>query len=359
MNKPLVSIIVLNYNGQNFVIDLFNSLLKTTYPNFEIIFVDNASTDDSIKKVRENYGTLKNLKIIRNDKNYGYAKGNNIGLSFVQNATKYIVFLNADTIVTPNWLDELVSYMEKDLSIAAAQCKVLLLDKKTIDSAGHFLDFLLFTYQLGEDENDNEQYNHIYEITYPYGAAFILRKSILHSIKLNDELFDEDYFCYHEDADLGLRIRLAGYKIIYIPTAIVYHAKGGSKMRYDVVSLRSETNIVFHLTKNRLASLFKNYSILNVFRFLPLLLFLDLARAIGSIFLISKQHSYYTLKAIFWFFKNLKTISIKRSFVQNNIRKVSDGCILRYMFKPYLRYNIQKLRSYVRKGKEYSKLKSR
>jgi len=305
VNKPLVSIIVLNYNGQNFIIDLFNSLLKTTYPNFEIIFVDNASTDDSVKIVRDAYGMLKNLKIIRNDKNYGYAKGNNIGLSFVQSAAKYIVFLNADTIVTPNWLDELVSYMEKDLSVAAAQCKVLLLNGKTIDSVGHFLDFLLFTYQLGEDEMDSGQYNHIHEITYPYGAAFILRKSILRSIKLNDELFDEDYFCYHEDADLGLRIRLAGYRIICIPTAIVYHAKGGSKMRYDVFSLQGESSIVFHLTKNRLASLFKNYSAFNVFRFLPFLLFLDFARAIGSIFLVSKQHSFLTLKAILWFFINL------------------------------------------------------
>lgn len=337
---------MLNYDGRRFLYKALKSVFESNYPNFEVIFVDNSSKDGSVEFVKQHFAHANNLKIVQNDKNYGYAQGNNIGLQYVSKDSKYIIFLNSDVVVDPNWLKELVKIMETEKTCGAAQCKVLLMnDPNKIDSAGNFMDPLGFTYQRGEDECDKGNYNNVDEIFYPYGAAFILRKSILPLISVEGNLFDPAYFCYHEDADLGWRIRLMGYKVLYCPSSVVYHAKGGAGVRYDIKAERGELSIVFHLTKNRIMSLIKNYSLLNLIRFLPLLLFLDISRAV-IVLPHMPRHSLMTFKAIFYIVKNLRQILRKRKVVQQHIRKVDDSDVMRFMVKINLAYNLSKFRKY-------------
>ena len=137
---PLVSVIILNYNGKRFLNKCLTSVLNSNYSNVEVILVDNASTDDSIKLVKESFGHSPVLIIVKNSTNLGFAAGNNVGLSCSKG--KYVVFLNNDTVVEPNWLIELVGVMETNAKIGAAQSKLLSLHNKNFfDSAGDFIDY--------------------------------------------------------------------------------------------------------------------------------------------------------------------------------------------------------------------------
>lgn len=350
--KPFVSIIILNYNGKNYLSSLLDSVFKNEYFNFEVIFVDNASQDGSLEFVKQVFRNKQKLKIVENNKNYGYAQGNNIGLRYVNERSKYVVFLNMDILVDKKWLSELVKYMERNPTVGAAQSKVLLISEKDrIDSCGHFLDFLGYTYQRGEDEKDYKQYEKVVDISYPYGASFIMRKSLLSLVSVEGELFDSSYFCYHEDADVGWRIRLAGFRVIYVPSSLVYHAKGGTGFRYDVKAKAGSSSIVFHLTKNRLMTLIKNYSFINLCKYLPPLLFLEVSRAI-FILPLSGTHSIATFKAIFYVFRNLREILRRRQTVQTQIRRTTDNHIMQFMVKPDIIYNINKLKKYMRRQLE-------
>jgi hypothetical protein len=337
---------MLNYNGKRYLYPALDSVFKNGYPNFEVIFVDNASHDGSVEFIRKAFGHKPNLKIVENAKNYGYAQGNNLGLKYVNALSKYVVFLNMDVQVSKRWLHELVRVMETNPTVGAAQSKVLLLNEKDrIDSCGHFLDPLGYTYQRGEDERDCGQYENITYISYPYGASFIIRKSILSSIIIEGEFFDSSYFCYHEDSDVGWRLRLAGFQVVYVPSSVVYHAKGGTGFRYDIKAKKGPSNIVFHLTKNRITTLIKNYSFTNLCKYLPILLCLEVSRAI-IVLPFSMNHSIATFRAIFYVFRNLHKILRKRQIIQTRMRRVSDNQVMQFMVKPNVMYNVKKFRKY-------------
>jgi len=349
--KPFVSIILLNYNGERYLRSFLDSVFKTRYPHFEVIFVDNASQDRSLEFVKKVFGHRFNLKIVENEKNYGYAQGNNIGLKHINKLSKYVAFLNMDVLVKREWLDELVKVMEMNPNVGATQSKVLLMSEKDrIDSCGHFLDFLGYTYQRGEDEKECGRYEEIVDISYPYGASFVIRKSIISSITVKGELFDSSYFCYHEDSDVGWRIRLAGFRVLYVPLSVVYHAKGGTGFRYDIKAKEGPSNVVFHLTKNRIMTLIKNYSFINLCKYLPILLFLEVSRAI-VVLPVLPNHSAVTFKAILYVFRNLKEIIRKRVIIQMYIRKKPDSYVMKFMVKPNLMYNVSKFKKYSKKSK--------
>jgi len=321
---PLISIIIVNYNGIKFIKRCLNSVLNSDYPNFEVIFVDNASIDGSYELVKKLFGSNSRLTIIRNNKNLGFTGGTNLGFWYAKG--DYIVFLNYDTEVSQNWLKVLVEIMNSNLRIGAAQCKLLnLYDKRRIDSAGQFIDPLGYGYPRG-DEEDIGQYDNVEEIFYADGAALIVKRLIINQVSLNGLPFDSDYFGYYEDADLCWRVRLRGYKVVLIPTSIVYHARTAAKLH------KMSSYLIFSHAKNRIMTLIKNYGLGNLIKYLPLLLFFETIRAI--ILLKTKpDHSIAILKAILWNLKNLKKTWKKRLIVQQFIRRVPDPYIMRYMVK--------------------------
>jgi GT2 family glycosyltransferase len=324
-NLPLASIIVLNFNGEKYISQCVKSILKSDYNNFELIIVDNNSSDHSIEIIEQEYNDNR-IKIIKSEKNLGFAGGNNLGAEHAKG--KYFVFLNIDTIVDSQWLSELVSVMESDNTIGAAQPKLLSLDDKTIfDSAGDYLDFFGNSFRRGGDwlEKDNGQYDNVREIFSARGAALITRKEIVEKIGL----FDDDYFLDFEDIDFCWRVRLFGFRIVFVPTAIVYHKGGG-------ISSANPTVKSIHPSKNRFTTMIKNYDTTNMINYaiLPFLLnFFTGLPLIEALIKGKKDLFKIRIKTSFWIFCNIGKLRTKRKIVQHNVRKVPDSEIMKNMIK--------------------------
>jgi GT2 family glycosyltransferase len=310
LNTPTVSIVILNYNGMRFVDDCLKSVLGSSYQDFEIIFVDNASSDGSAEGVKAKFDYNLKLKLISNEKNYGFALGNNIGARHAKG--KYLVFLNIDTTVDPNWLTELVQVMDTNATIGAAQCKLLLMDNpKLIDSSGHDIDWFGIAFVRGHNEEDRGQYDKIEEVFGATGAAFIVRRNIFK----RTGGFDEDFFMLFEEDDLCWRLWLLGYKVLYLPKAIVFHKSGGIR------SKEGGFKNLFYSRRNRIASLLKNYSTKNLIRFLPINICLLFAIA----FFTEDRLEYLKAfnKSLLSLSRNFRKIMQKRQVAQA-MRQVSD-----------------------------------
>lgn len=243
LNNPPVSVIVLNWNGKRYLKDCFESLSNQTYSNVEVILVDNGSEDDSVKFVRRNFPQI---KIVENKKNLGFAKGNNRGIRLAKG--KYILILNNDTKVDKNCLQRLIEIIERDNKIGMSAPKILSFDNpQLIDSVGLNIYFDGMARGRGRMEIDKGQYNRVEEILLPSGCAALYRKKMLDEI----DLFDEDFFAYCEDTDLGLRGRLAGWKAVSVPSAIIYHHYSGATGKYsDFKAFFAERNHFWVALKN-------------------------------------------------------------------------------------------------------------
>ena len=241
--KPLVSIIIVNYNGKSYLEQCFKSLEKINYENYEIILVDNNSTDDSIQFIKRNYPST---IIIKLDKNYGFAYPNNVGAKNARG--KYILFLNNDTKVTSNFITELVNALENHLDVAICQSMLLKPDGE-VDSSGDFVD------SIGVAFSSKEKVDKIKEILSAKGAAMMVRKTVFE--KLGG--FDEKFVLSFEDVDLGWRTWILGYKVLVIPDSIVYHIGGQT-------AKKMKTELSFHGLKNQLAMKITNFENFNMLK---------------------------------------------------------------------------------------------
>ena len=327
MKEPLVSIVIVHYNGKDFLNRCLNSVLKTNYSRFEVILVDNGSSDGSLEAVNEVFVYDRRLKIVKNDANVGVAKANNIGIGHAKG--KYVVLLNDDTVVETQWISELVRVMENDVSIAAAQSKLLLMDHPTLyDCAGLFLDYDGRTHGRGDSTRDIGQYDKVEEIFTSKSAAMIIRKDVLRKIGL----IDSTYFLYYDETDLCWRFWLAGYKVVYVPSSVVYH-KGGGTVQKEIS--KQVFFQVYLFNRNRITTLLKNYEIRNLIRYLvPWLTF-----EIGGIMFeglkgyrrSSILSSLARAEAILWNLRNLRSTWRKRLYVQKIVRRVPDSEVMRKM----------------------------
>jgi GT2 family glycosyltransferase len=216
---PKVSVIVINYNGKDFIIDCLRALEGQLFKEFEIILVDNGSSDDSLHEIQKflEKSLLANLiKIIPLDTNSGFAGGNLVGLSYTE--AEYIALLNNDAEPDKEWLENLVKVMEANPDIGICASKLIAFGTNVIDSAGDGYAISLKGFKRGEGE-DNEKYNKQEYVFGACGGAVLYRRKMLEEIGF----FDEDFFLIHEDTDLNFRAQLANWKVMYVPTAIVYH----------------------------------------------------------------------------------------------------------------------------------------
>lgn len=241
----MVAIIIVNYNGSVDTLTCIESLLKSSYTDYRIIVVDNASTPDSLNILRmglEKYGSFesKNGKIIYfngfvtlilSSRNCGFAGGNNIGVKYAVDTLKqlkYIWLLNNDTTVKPNTLYCLVNYMNNaDVQLGILGNKLLFLDDPTKIQAigGVYNKWFARCKHIGAYETDRGQYdNPIPVMDYVVGASMFVRKTFIEEVGY----MSEDYFLYFEELDWILRGKACGWNIGYIPEAIVFHKEGGS-----------------------------------------------------------------------------------------------------------------------------------
>ncbi|MDZ7799151.1 MAG: glycosyltransferase family 2 protein [Patescibacteria group bacterium] len=212
------AIIIVNWNGKRFLKNCLNSVFNQTYKDFDVYFVDNGSVDGSSNYVKKNFPKV---KIIKLDKNYGFAKGNNEGIkeAFKDKKVEYIVCLNNDTIVDKNWLKELVRTAEKSEKIGAVSSKAYFKDGKNIQNAGLIFSKALQINKLGgislgygKTDDEIPKLSHDCEIFCPGGVAPLYKREVLEYLYKRDrEIFDEDFFAYVEDLDLGIRIKNLGY----------------------------------------------------------------------------------------------------------------------------------------------------
>jgi GT2 family glycosyltransferase len=324
-----VSIILLNYNGIKYIHGCVESVLKSEYEDFELIIVDNNSTDKSLEIVEAEFIDPR-LRVIRNDKNVGFAAGNNIGAEAAKG--KYLVFLNIDTVVDHRWLTDVISLMESDKTVGVVQPKLLSMDDRSIfDSAGDYLDYFGFSFRRGGSwfEKDTGQYDAVEDIFSARGAALVTRKEIVRTIGL----FDNDYFLDFEDIDFCWRVRLYGKRVVFVANSIVYH-KGAGVSSQDFLAHKN-----IHPPKNFVMTMVKNYNASHIIKYLilPQLLSLFTGFFILELFLMKRENKLayikYKIHAYLWLLRNIKKLRTKRKHIQNNLRKVPDSEIMKYMIK--------------------------
>lgn len=214
--KPLISIIILNYNAGELLENCVNSVFESKYKNFEVIVVDNVSTDGSHKKCKEKF---KKIQLIENSKNFGYCEGNNIGIKKAKG--EFIVILNPDTIVAPNWLDEfLIAYSK--FGDGLYQPKILsLYEKDVLQSTGNMIHLFGFGFARDKGTIDDNQFQEIEKIGYASGTCLFTSTKVLDKIGLLDNFL----FLYHDDLDLGWRAAQLGINSYFVPTASIFHAE--------------------------------------------------------------------------------------------------------------------------------------
>ncbi len=286
----LVSIIILNYNAGQLLSDCIESIFKTKYDNYEIILVDNASTDKSYKKCKEKFNMI---HLIENEKNLGYCEGNNVGIREAKG--EYVAILNPDTKVEPNWLDELVFAYRKH-GDALYQPKILAFENKIFESAGNMLQIFGFGYPKGRGEKDESQYDKSGNIGYASGACLFTSMKVLNKIGY----FDPFLFLYHDDLELGWRAAQRGIKSYYVHSAIIYHLAS--------YNLKWSAQKFFWLERNRHYCLLTHYSRKTFYKMLPALIIVEI---MVLFFYFVKGFGRAKLRAYWDIIKNMKQISKK------------------------------------------------
>mgnify|MGYP005849417017 CR=1 FL=1 len=220
MSNPLASVIIPNYNGVRLLPTCLNSLRRQTFRDFEIVVVDNASTDDSLRLLREQYPEVSTLTLPRN---LIFAGAVNEGIRHT--SSEMVVLLNNDTEVDERWLEELALAFAGQPAFGWFACKMLLFDRRDIiDSAGDLYRVDGIPGIRGDLERDAGQFDQPGEVFGACGGAAAYRRSLLVDVGL----FDEELIAYCEDVDLNLRAHLAGYRCYYVPTARVYHRRSAT-----------------------------------------------------------------------------------------------------------------------------------
>lgn len=307
--NPLISVIITNYNGRKHLKECLGSLERIEYGNYEIILVDNASTDGSAEFAKT---ILPTIKVIPLHKNYGFAEGCNIGVQEAKG--EFIVFLNNDTRVDSEWLSELVNatkiYGENNIYSS----KVLFYDPPhNINTIGGLITPMGSGLDINFGKPDVEEFNQVRYIGSPSGCSMLLKRSVFQGMGG----FDKDYFAFLEDVDFGWRCWLAGYKTYYIPTSVVYHKYGSTGGK------RESPFRVFNIQKNHLSNMLKNFSLRNLIPGFTISIIFDLIR----IFTFLIKGNFDLISAIFRgnyiFLKDLPGTLAKRKYIQEN-RKLSD-----------------------------------
>ena len=222
MNKQ-THIILVNYNGYKDTIECIKSLKNLKYNNYKIIIVDNASSDNSINELNKYVGD--NLLLLKSNENLGFSGGNNIGIKYaLENDADYVMLLNNDTEVEPNFLEYMINAAESDKSIGIVGCKIKYYDNKNLlwYAGGQVNWFKFIGEHFGMREEDNGQYDKFKKISFMTGCCMLIKREVIEKVGM----LPDEYFMYFEDVDFCVKVQEAGYKIVYEPKAVIYHKVG-------------------------------------------------------------------------------------------------------------------------------------
>lgn len=224
-NYPKVFVHILGFNEKHQLEKAFSSIFKQDYPNFEVLYIDNASTDGSEEYVRK---TFPQVKILQTGNNRHYGPAHNKGIAATD--SELVCILNSDLELAPNYLSEAVSALLKDDKIAGVQGKTLRMveagQPAIIDGTGLVIDRMRTVRDRGQWEIDNGQYDTAEEVFAICGSNPVYRRSALLDVAIDGEIIDEDITAFFDDSDLGWRLRHQGWKLWYQPSAVSYHQRG-------------------------------------------------------------------------------------------------------------------------------------
>jgi len=307
--EPLVSIIILNYNAGTLLLDCVESLLKTDYKNYEIIIVDNLSNDNSHIKCKEKFNQI---TLIKNKENLGYCEGNNVGIRIAKG--EFLVILNPDTVVEPDWLQELLNAYSNN-GEGLYQPKILATtDHKMLLSTGQMLHLFGFGYSRSKGEEDKSQFEVLEQVNYASGTCLFISNRTMKKLGM----FDPFLFAYHDDLDLGWRSIQLGIKSYYVPKSIIYHPVEGYSFKWSRLKF-------YLLERNRHYCLLTHYSRSTLYKILPALILVDIA---VFLFYLSKGMAWSKIKAHIMILKNINKINQRYSEIQKS-RIVDDKTIIR------------------------------
>lgn len=334
--KNFVSVIIVNWNGKKWLSGCLSSISKQSFRNFEVILVDNASTDESVAFVRKNYP---DTVIVKNHNNLGFSGGANAGIE--KSKGMHVLFLNNDTVFKKDFIEKFIKAFDEIPNLGTVQSKVLLMgDPKKLDTCGSYWTDSSFLYHYGVDKDQSlEKYNKSMPFFSNMGAAMMIRREIIDRVGM----FDSDFWNYYEDTDFCNRVWMAGYECWYYPKAVIYHARGMTSSKVD------RTFIQFNNFKNKLLSFLKNFEKGTLTRVIPTFLALNVLLSIAWLFQGRYSHSIALYKAIWWNMKHLAETMRKRKEIQK-IRVRSDKDIFSVTKKnprlSYYRYLFTDLAGY-------------
>ncbi|MGA2916367.1 MAG: glycosyltransferase family 2 protein [Sedimentisphaerales bacterium] len=225
---PMVSVVIPNWNGRKYLNDCITSLRGQSHNNLEIIVVDNASEDDSVEFLQKNFPEV---IVIKHSKNLGFGGANNTGIRTAHG--KYIMMLNNDTRLEPKCVEELIKPIEKNERYGACASKILLqYEDNILDVAG--IAVCLDGLSIGRGRLESgDKFNQEEEVFFASDCGCLYKKEMLDDIGLTNEIYDEDFFAYADETDMGWRAQLAGWKCIYSPQAVVHHYHSASSGSYS------------------------------------------------------------------------------------------------------------------------------
>lgn len=310
--EPRVSVIVVCTNELYHIRRCLPALLAQVYPSYEVIIVDNVSTDGSRDYVKALCAQDARLRLIENDANLGYVGANNVGFAHAQ--SDILVIVNPDTEPDQHWLTELVRPLaEPEVGLTTSKI-VMMHDRGVINTCGNEMNItsLVVCRGLGRPATEYTEQADVMAVS---GAAFAIRRDVLEQIGG----FDPSFFIYYEDTDLSLRARLAGYRCVYVPTSIIAH---------DYV-FKFSPKKAFWQERNRLYTLFKLFRWSTLIVLAPWLVLGELI-ALTYCAMQGPAHLQGKLKSYLWVLRNWSLITASRRRTQA-LRRVSDAAILHHL----------------------------
>jgi GT2 family glycosyltransferase len=294
------SVIVVNYNGKDYIGKCLTSVMSSISRDDEVLLVDNASADGSADYIER---AFPEVRVVRNRDNVGFGQGSNVGACLANG--RYLAFVNPDTVVEPGWLEALIGALEHAPDAALATSKILQLDDpERVSGCGNEMHYTGLTLGRGMGASRNA-FEKVEEVPAISGACFCVAQDVFETLGG----FDVDFFMYMEDADLSLRTRLAGYKILHVPQSVIYHD----------YTLHFGPKKTLYQERNRYLMLLKNLRWGTLLILLPAMLLAELVTW-GFVLLRERKHLTNKLQAYAWVVTQWSDIIRKRQQVQTSRR---------------------------------------
>lgn len=338
MLNTKVTVNLVTWNGIKYIADCLNSVEKQTFSDYDILVIDNGSTDNTVEYIKQNHPQI---TVIKNIKNLGFAKAHNQAIKYSN--SPFVLILNQDVILAPTYLENLIKVIENNQVIAAVSGKLLKIKTSIDDIETKIKTKLIDTtalkifknrrvIDLGSGENDNGQFDKLEEVFGFSATALLFRREALEKARIIlphkniDEFFDEDFFSYKEDIDLSWRLQILGWKFLYVPSALAFHYRSAvcplnDNFREIINNRKNKAEFVNKLSyKNHLLTILKNEHKLNFIKYFPHIFFYEMKK----IFYMIAFEPKIFFGAINDFFPQIPRALAKRKILFNKSKVRSD-----------------------------------